>query len=92
MLLELLSHQNFSDMKFGLDPQFRFDACRAIYKGILKFLGTYYGESYVVAPLPVRDFSATFGDDGYVVLNWKATEDKKEPTATPSVNVICLSR
>jgi hypothetical protein len=83
MLMELLSHQNFSDMKFGLDPQFRFDACRAIYKGMLKFLSTYYGESYVVAPLPVRDFSATFGDDGYVVLNWKATEDEKEPTATP---------
>ena len=88
MLMELLSHQNFSDMKFGLDPQFRFDACRAIYKGMLKFLSTYYGESYVVAPLPVKDFSATFGDDGYVVLNWKATEDEKEPTATPSEYIV----
>ena len=84
MLLELLSHQNFADMKFGLDPGFRFTACRAIYKGMLKFLSTYYGESYVVAPLPVEDFSATFGDDGYVVLNWKPVEDKKEPTATPT--------
>ncbi|MBP5719733.1 MAG: xanthan lyase [Bacteroidales bacterium] len=88
VLLELLSHQNFSDMKFGLDPQFRFDACRAIYKGMLKFLSSYYGESYVVAPLPVKDFSATFGDDGYVVLNWKPTEDEKEPTATPSEYII----
>lgn len=88
ILLELLSHQNFSDMKFGLDPQFRFDACRAIYKGMLKFLSTYYGESYVVAPLPVKDFSATFGDDGYVVLNWKATEDVKEPTATPTEYIV----
>ena len=24
MLLELLSHQNFADMKYGLDPEFRF--------------------------------------------------------------------
>lgn len=88
ILLELLAHQNFADMKFGLDPGFRFDVCRAVYKGILKFLSTYYGESYVVAPLPVREFSATFGDDGYVVLNWKATEDLKEPTAAPTEYIV----
>lgn len=34
-LIELLSHQNPADMAYGLDPQFRFDASRAIYKGIL---------------------------------------------------------
>ncbi|MBV5331186.1 fibronectin type III domain-containing protein, partial [bacterium] len=33
MLLELLSHQNFSDMRYGLDPRFRFAVSRAIYKG-----------------------------------------------------------
>lgn len=38
MLLELLSHQNFADMKHGLDPAFRFDVSRAIYKGILRFI------------------------------------------------------
>ncbi len=42
MLLELLSHQNFFDMKFALDPRFKFDASRAIYKGILKFLSNQY--------------------------------------------------
>ncbi|MCD6337193.1 MAG: hypothetical protein J7M01_03045, partial [Candidatus Marinimicrobia bacterium] len=42
-LLELLSHHNFLDMKFGNDPQFRFDASRAIYKGMLRFLSTQYG-------------------------------------------------
>lgn len=88
ILLELLAHQNFADMKFGLDPAFRFDVCRAVYKGMLKFLSTYYGESYVVAPMPVKDFSATFGDDGYVVLNWKATEDVKEPTASPTEYIV----
>ena len=88
ILLELLAHQNFADMKFGLDPGFRFDVCRSVYKGILKFLSTYYGESYVVAPLPVKDFSATFGDDGYVVLNWRAALDSKEPTASPSDYIV----
>lgn len=38
MLLELLSHQNFADMKFGLDPSFRFTVSRAVYKGMLKYL------------------------------------------------------
>lgn len=80
MLLELLSHQNFADMKFGLDPQFRFDACRAIYKGLLKFLGTYYGENYVVTPLPVNGFSAVLGN-GKACLSWEPTVDEKEPTA-----------
>ena len=40
MLLELLSHQNFNDMKYALDPRFRFTVSRAIYKGILKYLAT----------------------------------------------------
>ena len=30
MLLELLSHQNFADMRYGLDPRFRFAVSRAI--------------------------------------------------------------
>ena len=38
MLLELLSHQNFADMKYGLDPSFRFTVSRSVYKGILKYL------------------------------------------------------
>ena len=29
MLLELLSHQNFADMRYGLDPTFRFTVSRA---------------------------------------------------------------
>ena len=81
MLLELLAHQNFADMKFGLDPSFRFDACRAVYKGMLKFLSTYYGENYVVAPLPVNSFSALLDDSGNAVLRWEPSVDGKEPTA-----------
>ncbi len=39
MLLELLSHQNMADQKYGLDPRFRFTVSRAVYKGILKYHG-----------------------------------------------------
>ena len=84
MLLELLSHQNFADMKFGLDPAFRFTVSRAVYKGVVKFLADLYGCPYEIQPLPVRAFSAQFGEDGISArLKWSPTEDKLEPTAVP---------
>lgn len=55
MLLEFLSHHNYADMKFGLDPDFRFTASRAIYKGILKFLSWKNKVPYSVQPLPVNN-------------------------------------
>jgi hypothetical protein len=80
MLLELLSHQNFLDMKFHLDPRFRFDVSRAIYKGILKFLSVQFDFDYVVQPLPVTHFSAELVGNK-VKLKWQPQEDKLEPTA-----------
>ncbi len=81
MLLELLSHNNMADMKYGLDPSFRFTVCRAVYKGILKFLSDEYGIPYVVQPLPVNSMEARLTGSGQVTLSWKATKDEKEPTA-----------
>lgn len=82
MILELLAHQNFADMKYALDPSFRFDVSRAVYKGILKFLSNRYGCPYKVQPLPVQNFSAVL-DNGHAVLNWSPAEDALEPTAVP---------
>ena len=81
MLLELLSHQNFADMKYGLDPSFRFTVSRAIYKGMLKYLSNRYGVPYQVQPLPVNSLGVRFSGDCKAVLTWKPTEDKLEPTA-----------
>lgn len=84
MLLELLSHQNLADMKYGLDPTFRFTVSRAIYKGMLKYLSNRYGCSYAVQPLPVRSFAADLiKSDKAVELSWIPTEDPAEPTADP---------
>ncbi len=80
MILELLSHQNFADMKYGLDPAFRFDVSRAVYKGVLKFLSDRYGCPYEVQPLPVHNFSAILKDGG-ATLRWTPTNDPIEPTA-----------
>lgn len=85
MLLELLSHQNFADMKYGLDPDFRFTASRAIYKGMLKYLSNRYGCPYTVQPLPVGGMALTFGKvtNGKieVKISWRETTDEIEPTA-----------
>ena len=83
MLLELLSHQNFADMKYGLDPSFRFTASRSVYKGILKYLSARYGCSYTVQPLPVTSFRAEL-KDGKAVLSWLPATDPLEPTAKPA--------
>ena len=71
ILLELLSHQNFRDMRYGLDPQFQFDASRAVYKGILKYLSNRYNQPYTVQPLPIKNLSVRF-DKGNTALQ-KAT-------------------
>lgn len=81
MLLELLSHQNFADMRYGLDPRFRFTVSRAIYKGMLQFLASQYKTDYVVQPLPVDHMALRIeGEDG-VVLTWQPVDDPLEPTA-----------
>jgi hypothetical protein len=80
-LLELFSHQNLLDMKFGTDPRFRFDMARSIYKGILKFIATQNHLPYIVQPLPVTYFQAIFTENNSVSLKWKAQTDSLEPTA-----------
>ncbi|MDR2841402.1 MAG: N-acetylmuramoyl-L-alanine amidase [Paludibacter sp.] len=88
MLLELLAHQNFADMRYGLDPRFRFDVSRAVYKGILKFIADNNNFDYVVQPLPVNAFSARFTDRRKVELRWHPTPDSLETTAAPTGYVV----
>jgi len=83
MLLELFSHQNFMDVCYGQDPQFRFDASRAIYKGILKFLSFQQGFIYMVQPLPVSHFQISLSLFNAANLQWKPVIDSLEETATP---------
>ena len=89
MLLEFLSHQNFADMRYGLDPRVRFITCRAVYKGMLKFLSELYGHPYTVQPLPVHALAVTFGDTRTkAVVSWLPTEDPLEPTAAPEGYIV----
>ena len=87
VLLELLSHQNMTDMKYGLDPRVRFTISRAMYKSFLKFIHEQYGTEYVVQPLPVQQMSM-HRTDNQVTVSWQATEDTLEPTATPTYYIV----
>lgn len=88
MIIELLSHQNFEDMKRALDPDFRFIVGRAVYKGILKFLAERYNRPYVVQPLPVEAFAIHADGNGYYTLTWQPVADPLEPTAKASSYII----
>lgn len=88
MLLELLSHQNFADMKYGLDPAFRFTVGRSVYKGMLKYLSNRYGVSYVVQPLPVKSIGVRFMESDKAEISWENREDICEPTAKASEYIL----
>ena len=81
IILELLSHKNMADMRYGLDPAFRFAACRAVYKGILRYLN---GKEAVVQPLPVHEMA--IAPDG--TIRWTAPIDSLEPSATPTYYMV----
>ncbi|MDD5581963.1 MAG: xanthan lyase [Candidatus Marinimicrobia bacterium] len=88
-LLELLSHHNFLDMKYGLDPHFRFDVSRSIYKAILKFLAISYNRPYTVQPLPPTDLCVTLQNNG-LKITWKGVDDPLEPTASPEYYLLYM--
>ena len=90
MLLELLSHQNFADMRYGNDPRFKFLVSRAIYKGVLRYLSSQYNVPYTVQPLPVESFSATFlsAESADVKLSWEPVADELEETADADYYIV----
>ena len=90
LLLETMSHQNFTDMVYGHDPNAKFVIARAIYKAVLKYIHYAHGEKhYSVQPLPVRHFSATLTDDGRGVrLAWEPTPDPSAPDAAPTGYIV----
>ena len=94
VLLELLSHQNMTDMQYGLDPRVRFTISRAMYKSILRFMHEQYGTEYAVQPLPVNSMEmrmeqgARSQEPRLIKVTWKATEDTLEPTAKPTYYIV----
>lgn len=88
-IVELLSHQNFADMRLGHDPLFKFTVARSLYKAVLRFVSTQHHTAYTVQPLPVSHFALTFGKKKNTVeLSWRDVDDPTEPTAKPRQYVV----
>lgn len=87
-LIELLSHQNFADMQYGLDPAFKFTVARAIYKALGRFMAERKGRDFVVQPLPVTDFSIRRTGQHQYRLQWRPMVDSLESSAKPTRYII----
>ena len=75
-ILETLSHQNFGDMRYGQDPNFRFTLARSIYKTVLQYITTRHDLPSTVQPLPPDCFHIEFtGKEGEVRLSWRPVLD-----------------
>ena len=89
-LLEFLSHQNFQDMKYALDPRFRFDASRAIYKAFLRFIAFKNGYQPVIQPLPPTHLCVIRQSKTSALITWHPQPDPLEPTAMPDGYIVYM--
>lgn len=89
IILELLSHKNMADMRYGLNPHFRFLASRAVYKGILRYLN---GVNAIVQPLPIQELGIRITDvtanATNAIIQWKPCMDSLEQSAVPSYYMV----
>ncbi len=90
VIVEMLAHQNFADMRYGHDPWFKFLLARAIYKGALGYVSEMHGRTdYVVQPMPVSSFAAILDAEGdSVTLSWKPRTDPLEVSAIPTCYIL----
>jgi len=91
MILEVLSHQNYADMRYALNPQFRKDVARAVYKGIGRYLAAVNKKPFTPQPLPPKALHTYMNGDS-VWLNWQAQEDTLEQEASPTYYMVYTRR
>lgn len=88
IIFEMLSHQNFPDMRLGEDPNFKFLLARTIYKTILKQVAHLHDEDYVVAPLTPTHFAIEPNGNGKIRLSWQPQKDSLESSAETKSYII----
>ena len=87
-ILETMSHQNFPDMRYGQDPNFRFTLARSIYKTILRYVNDQHCTPFIVSPLAPNYFRIEFTGKNTVQLNWNAVDDPQELTSKPTGYIV----
>lgn len=89
MIFESLSHQNFKDMLYGHDPNFKFVLARSVYKALLREISYQHGAKYTVQPLPVKKFAISFEKNHKKIkISWEGVDDPLEPTAKPEKYIL----
>ena len=88
MILEILSHQNFADMKLGHEPDFKFTVARSVYKSILKYTAMMHHTDYTVQPLPVSRFAIEESGKNAFRLRWQGVNDPQESSARPEGYIV----
>ena len=88
-ILETMSHQNFGDMRYGQDPNFRFTLARSVYKTLLRYISEKHNRSAVVTPLAPTSFRIELDERrGEARLSWTPAEDPQEPSAYPNGYIV----
>lgn len=87
-IIEMLSHQNFPDMKIAQDPMGKFNIARSLYKTILRYVSSNHGRRYTVQPLAPNNFSVELGENGTAQLSWTPQFDSTEPSAVAKQYVL----
>ena len=90
-IIETMSHQNFPDMMYGQDPNFRFTLARSIYKTILRYISEQHGRSCIISPLTPDNFRIEFTSRDEIQLSWNAVDDPQESTASPTGYILYTS-
>ena len=88
MILEILSHQNFADMRMGHEHDFKFTVARSVYKSILRYNAMMHDADYVVQPLPVTRFAIEEASKNSFRLTWQGVIDPQEPSARPDAYIV----
>lgn len=83
-ILETMSHQNFADMRFGQDPNFKFNLARSIYKTLLRYVSRMHHTNYTVTPLTPDHIYVELTDKGEAEVHWSPVDDPLEPSAKPT--------
>ena len=92
-ILETLSHQNFGDMLYAQDPNFRFTLARSIYKTLLRYINFRHRKEAVVQPLAPDHFHIEFTDKkGEVRISWQGIIDRQEPTSAPTGYILYIQQ
>ncbi len=71
-LIELAFHDNAEDVEFLKHPEFRLDASRAMYRGIVRYFAERDGVEPIFLPEPPTALALTHNADGAMVLSWQA--------------------